>query len=80
MMDHVGLLLAQCFGKAGSRVVADCSAVLLGFAKRQRGDPSILSYKNPHGGVWAQMGDILKERQAEVVVSEILKVEAHLTK
>ncbi len=71
MAEHVALILAQRFGVQGSRVVADCQAVISGFIKWRASVDSGLEYKNPYGGKWAHMSRIRKDRGIDEVVKDI---------
>ena len=77
MAEHIALILAQRFGVARSRVIADCQAVITGFNKWRTGREAGLEYKNPYGGIWAQMTGLLAEKKMEVIVTEMVKVRAH---
>ena len=50
MAEHVAQLLAQRFGLPGSRVIADCQAVISGYRKWRASMDGGLEYKNPTVG------------------------------
>ncbi len=78
--EHVGLLLAQRYSRAGTRVISDCQAVIQGFQKWRGGGGAGLEYRNPYGGKWAQMGAIEVERGLGQIVTAMVKIKAHQTK
>ncbi len=75
-----GLGACAGFRKPGARVIADSSAVILGLLQWNKCDPSVLSYKNPYGGVWSQMREILEEKSEAAVVVGMVQVKVRLTK
>jgi hypothetical protein len=76
LAEHIGLLLAVQYARGKPiSVVADCQAVIQGFAKLRCGSPAVRSTRNPYGGIWAQIHEI---EDGQVVVQEMCKVKAHL--
>ena len=56
--EHVGLLLAQRYSRAGTRVISDCQAVIQGFQKWRGGeerDSSTETLMGAYGHRWVQL-------------------------